>query len=58
MSKKRGYIKLSWQGIHDEYIIEYSTDGQNWLYLTTVKATTYTHTNLDPNTLYYYRVCV
>ena len=56
MSKKKGYIKLSWQGIHDEYIIEYSTDNQNWQYLATVKATTYTHTNLDPDTLYYYRV--
>lgn len=56
MSEKRGYIKLSWQGIHDEYLIEYSTDGQNWLYLATVKATTYTHTNLDPDVLYYYRV--
>ena len=56
MSEKRGYIKLSWQGIHDEYLIEYSTDGQNWLYLATVKATTYTHTNLDPDVLYHYRV--
>jgi hypothetical protein len=56
VSDKKGYIKLSWQGIHDEYIIEYSTDGQNWHYLATVKSTTYTHTNLDPNTLYYYRV--
>jgi len=56
MSGKKGYIKLSWQGIHDEYIIEYSTDRQKWHHLATVNSTTYTHTNLDPDTLYHYRV--
>lgn len=56
MANKKGYIKLSWSGVNDEYIIEYSTDGTNYQFLARVKDKEYIHANLDPNTRYYYRV--
>jgi len=56
MANKKGYIKLSWSGINDEYLIEYSTDGINYQFLAKTSAKEYVHANLDPNTMYYYRV--
>ncbi len=51
-------VSLSWQAVPDasSYIVQRSTDGNTWTQIAEVSGTSYTDTNTNWNTSYYYRV--
>lgn len=59
-SARQTALVLTWNAVlyADSYRLEYSSDNHNWQVLNTgLTATTYTHSGLTSNTLYYYRLC-
>lgn len=51
-------VSLTWQAVPDasSYIVQRSTDGNTWTQIAEVSGTSYTDTNTNWNTSYYYRV--
>ncbi|MEK7812688.1 MAG: hypothetical protein AAB296_02920, partial [Candidatus Desantisbacteria bacterium] len=57
LNSELGKVVINWSGDASAYTLEYSNDQSNWNVLVNNQAVaTYTHTGLNDNIIYYYRV--